>query len=320
MSLSNSQYDDLMRDYDRRRQYNAELLSGRIMEVYDAVPGIRSIDEEMADAAMESFSERLKGREAAGALGERIGALKEKKQRLLTEAGYDRDYLEPVYDCPDCHDTGYIDGQKCHCLIQREMDILYGDSHLGGILDYENYDTFSLDYYSKDRVDSKGESSYRAACDALSVARALVPGDNLLLYGDAGVGKTFLSHCIAKDWLSAMRSVIYVTAFTLTEIFSRRTFEKTADAKREFDGLFSCELLIIDDLGTEFSNSFTQPIFFQCINERILRGRSTVISTNLSIPQIKDIYTERISSRLVQHYRMVHLFGDDIRIKKKISG
>ena len=141
-----------------------------------------------------------------------------------------------------------------------------------------------------------------------------------MIYGDPGSGKTFLSHCIAGEYLAQARSVVYVTAYTLTEIFSRRTFEKTPEARREYDDLFSCDLLIIDDLGTEFTNSFTQPSFFQCINERLLRRRSTIISTNLSLGQIKETYTERVFSRLVERYDIIHLFGEDIRMKKKISG
>ena len=320
MGLSNSQYDSLMREYDFRRQDNAALSDERRRMIYESIPRIREIDDRIAEAAMSSFADRLAGREDSS-LGDILASYRAEKKRLLLEAGYPDDYLDPIYDCPDCRDTGYIDGKKCHCLIQAQMDILYGDSHLGSILEVENFYSFSQELYSRTRLDpATGQSAYEAAGQALAAARGMKPGDNIILYGDPGTGKTFLSHCIAADWLSRMRSVIYVTAFTLTDIFSKRTFDKTTDAKREFDELFSCELLIIDDLGTEFANSFTQPMFFQCINERILSGRSTVISTNLVLPEIKDTYTERISSRLIQHYRFLHLFGDDIRIKKKISG
>ena len=318
MGLSNSKYDALMRAYDMRRQDNAALSDERTREAYAALPGLSIIDDEIADAAMSAFSDRLSGRRIS--LGDRLKELRDEKRSLLVGAGYPADYLDPIYDCSDCRDTGYIDNQKCHCLRQAEMDILYGDSHLGDILDAENFDTFDPSLYSREITDASGVSAYQAAVDAYDTAMAFAPGDNLLIYGDPGVGKTFLSHCIARKWLSQLRSVIYVTAYTLTDIFSRRTFERTGDARQEFSDIFSCDLLIIDDLGTEFTNSFTQPVFFQCINDRILAGRSTVISTNLTLPGIKDIYTERISSRLVAHYTFLHIFGDDIRIKKKISG
>ncbi len=320
MSLSNSTYEALMREYDMRRQDNMAISDERRAEVYESIPRIKDIDDEMADAAMADFRRRLSGDDTGASLHERIEALKAEKLGLLTGAGYPADYLEPVYDCPDCRDTGYIDGEKCHCLKQAEIAVLYGNSHMGDILEDENFSRFSLDYYSRELTDPSGRSSYEAAREAYEFAREFAagnyPGENILLYGDAGTGKTFLSHCIASEYLSKAYSVVYVTAFTLTEIFSRKAFDKTSEARKDFDDLFSCDLLIIDDLGTEFTNSFTQPSFFQCINERILNKRSTIISTNLSLCQITQIYTERVSSRLAEHYRFIRLFGEDIRFKK----
>ena len=323
MGLSNYEYDILMREYDRRRQDNAALLDDRRREVYDRLPAMADIDSEEATAAMDSFKSRLSGTGHGDDLHGRLLKLKEKRAALLRSAGYPKDYLEPIYDCPDCRDTGYIDGEKCHCLRQAEIDILYGSSHMGDILKEENFSRFDPGYYSREIKDASGISAYDAALDALREAREFTEGqkvgENFLIYGDPGVGKTFLSHCIAHKLLTQGRPVVYVTAFTLTEIFQKRTFERTSEARRDYDELFSCDLLIIDDLGTEFTNSFTQPSFFQCINERILKKRSTLISTNLSLAQIKEQYTERIFSRLVEHYRFIHLFGEDIRMKKKMG-
>ena len=142
---------------------------------------------------------------------------------------------------------------------------------------------------------------------------------NLLLYGDTGVGKTFLSHCIAKELIDASYSVIYFSAVQLFEHFAENTF----GGKREehSDGLapiYECDLLIIDDLGTELTNAFTASQLFACINERILRRKATIISTNLALDDIKSIYSERIFSRLSSSYTMLRLTGDDIRIQKKL--
>ena len=142
---------------------------------------------------------------------------------------------------------------------------------------------------------------------------------NLLLYGDTGVGKTFLSHCIAKELIDASYSVIYFSAVQLFEHFAENTF----GGKREerSDGLapiYECDLLIIDDLGTELTNTFTASQLFACINERILRRKATIISTNLALDDIKSIYSERIFSRLSSSYTMLRLTGDDIRIQKKL--
>jgi DNA replication protein DnaC len=142
---------------------------------------------------------------------------------------------------------------------------------------------------------------------------------NLFLYGETGVGKTFLSNCVAKELLDRSYSVIYFTAFQLFDIFSKGVFEKDADAIAANQNIFDCDLLIIDDLGTELSNSFTTSQLFLCVNERILRNKSTIISTNLNMNQIADTYSERTLSRILSSYTTIRLTGDDIRIRKRQS-
>ena len=141
---------------------------------------------------------------------------------------------------------------------------------------------------------------------------------NLYFFGDTGIGKTFLSNCIAKELLDSGHSVIYFTAFQLFDILSKGVFEKDADAIATHQNIFDCDLLIIDDLGTELSNSFTTSQLFLCLNERILRQKSTIISTNLNMNQVADIYSERVLSRISNSYTIIKLFGDDIRLKKRI--
>ena len=141
---------------------------------------------------------------------------------------------------------------------------------------------------------------------------------NLYFFGDTGIGKTFLSNCIAKELLDLGHSVIYFTAFQLFDILSKGVFEKDADAIATHQNIFDCDLLIIDDLGTELSNSFTTSQLFLCLNERILRQKSTIISTNLNMNQVADIYSERVLSRISNSYTIIKLFGDDIRLKKRI--
>ena len=140
---------------------------------------------------------------------------------------------------------------------------------------------------------------------------------NLFLYGDTGTGKTFLSNCIAKELLDTGHSVIYFTAFQLFDILEKNKFQKDSKAEASMQHMFDCDLLIVDDLGTELANTFTVSQLFLCLNERILRKKATIISTNLGIDQLSTIYSERIFSRIVSSYTMIKLFGDDIRLQKK---
>ena len=149
------------------------------------------------------------------------------------------------------------------------------------------------------------------------VAEGGLEGYLRYFYGDTGIGKTFLSNCIAKELLDSRHSVIYFTAFQLFDILSKGVFKRDEEALLSHRNIFDCDLLIIDDLGTELSNSFTTSQLFLCINERILRQKSTIISTNLGMNQLADIYSERVLSRISSNYTLLKLFGADIRILKR---
>ena len=140
---------------------------------------------------------------------------------------------------------------------------------------------------------------------------------NLYFYGSTGTGKTFLSNCVAKELMDAGYSVIYFTAFQLFELLGKHVFQKDAEAASAYQNIFECDLLIIDDLGTELANAFSTSQLFLCLNERILRRKSTVISTNLGMNQLAELYSERVLSRISSSYTIIKLFGADIRILKR---
>jgi len=143
--------------------------------------------------------------------------------------------------------------------------------------------------------------------------------ENLFLYGDTGVGKTFLSHCIAHELLKSAHCVLYFSAFDLFDLLAGNIFSKK-DKSTEDELIYDCDLLIIDDLGTELTNSFVSSQLFLCINERIMRRKSTIISTNLKLENFSETYSERTFSRIASNYQMVKLIGKDIRIQKIFLG
>ena len=204
--------------------------------------------------------------------------------------------------------------------------MLYDQSNIKKFPVEADFSNFRLDYYPVSHYDKKtGRSSRSMMEDTLRICHHFIDSfgtefNNLFFYGDVGVGKTFLTYCIAKELLDSMHSVIYYSAFDLFDAFARNTFSNSDTTEGENDYILNCDLLIIDDLGTELTNSFVASQFFLCINERILRKKSTVISTNLTLGSFMDTYSERVFSRVSSNYTMIKLIGKDIRIQKKILG
>ena len=326
MALTNEQYDSLMRQYNHKQMRNHQIVAFRTKELYSAVPTLASLDEEVTKVSISSISSMFSGKdmeEASASSKAVLDELHDKRIRLITSAGFPADYLEPPYDCPDCKDTGYIAGARCHCFKQAAINLVYSQSNISTILSKENFDNYNLKLYSDDVFeDGINKSAKACAQTALDEAQKFVQnfkkdGGNMLLAGHVGTGKTFLSNCIAKALLDEGFSVIYFTAFELFDIFEKQTFNRNIDVSDIHDHIFDCDLLIIDDLGTEMSTSFTNSRLFQCLNERMLRGKSTIISTNLSLNELRDVYGERTSSRILANYTCIRLIGTDLRRKVK---
>lgn len=326
MALSNSQYDQLMRVYEQRQLDNEHRLRDRYQTAYSLIPALEEVDHAISSLSVRKARRLLDGDSTAlTSLKEELSSLVLKKQQLLKSHGLPEDYLELHYTCPDCQDTGYIGTAKCHCFKKSITDLLYTQSNLQEILGKENFSTCSLDYYSSNHIDPlTGRSSLESMQTALKVCHEFIDTfsdefHNILLYGDTGVGKTFLSHCIAKELIDASYSVVYFTATQLFDIFAQSTFgKKDGHTSDTYEHIYDCDLLIIDDLGTELANSFTTSQLFICLNERILRQKATIISTNLALDDIQSIYSERTFSRISSNYTILRLTGDDIRIQKKL--
>ncbi|MDY3248712.1 MAG: ATP-binding protein [Candidatus Choladocola sp.] len=327
MGLTNTQYNTIMRDYQRLQAQNRQELTRRTEEIYSRFPEFSEIDARIASASTSCARKLLTDGDASvDELRRQIAELSGYRSRLLREAGYPEDYLTPVYRCPDCHDTGYIGTEKCHCFRQATIDLLYMQSNLREILKSENFSTFSLKYYSDKITDpvtnlTAAQTARRTLEECRRFVKEFDNGfENLFLYGDTGLGKTFLSHCIAKELLDTTHSVIYFSSFRLFELFADSAFGRngSSDQNDLEQYIFDCDFLIIDDLGTELVNSFVSSQLFLVLNERILRRRSTLISTNLALATFADTYSERIFSRISSNYTMLKLIGDDIRIQKKI--
>lgn len=325
MALTNSQYDTIVRTYEQKQLHNRIELEKRHANVYAKLPALKDLHQSISALSVGQARKLLEGDENALAqLHLQMKERSEEAKAMLVAGGFPEDYLEPTYECADCKDTGYIGNKKCHCFQKAIIDLLYTQSNLKHILQKENFDTFSLSYYSSNHIDpNTGISSLDSIKKAYGVAKEFTDAfgkefRNLFLYGDTGVGKTFLSNCIAKELIDKSHSVIYLSSFELFDTLAKSKFEKDDSANQMHEHIFDCDLLIIDDLGTELANSFTVSQLFLCLNERLLRRKSTIISTNLSLESLVNIYSERTFSRITSNYTMLKLTGDDIRIKKKL--
>ena len=326
MALSNSQYDAIMREYGRQQIENHHKLEERRKEIYARLPVVKQLEAEIAERSVACAKKLLEGdKSVLDRLKEDLKDLREQKALIIRAAGYPDDYLELHYRCPDCRDTGLIDGRKCHCFLQAQMKLLHAQSNLEDVLERENFKALSYEYYDDTEILPQlgiTNAAYmrRVVAGCKEFVRVFdKKHDNLLFTGSTGVGKTFLTNCIARELMDDFHSVIYLTASDLFDVFSRNKFDydNAEDMKDMYRFILDCDLLIIDDLGTELNNSFTSSRLFYCINERMNMSRSTIISTNLTLARLRDSYTDRVTSRIMSGYKIIPLYGGDIRLLKK---
>lgn len=322
MNLSSAHFDAIMRDYDNQRLENMHRLNERTAQIYELLPQLQELDGEIARLA-ETYADSFvaKNGMSFAEFQNKLEDLRLQKEILLKCAHISPEALKMQYRCPDCQDTGYIGAEKCHCLRQRIIDEMYQQSNLREILKSENFSTLSYRYYDEENIEKMKVAIEACKNFTKNFDKTF---ENILLCGTVGIGKTFLSNCIAKEILDSGHSVLYLSAFQLFDLMAKNSFSgnntKETDITRQYPHIFESDLLIIDDLGTELANSFTVAGFFLVINERILNKKSTLISTNLSPEEILTTYTDRTYSRIISNYTMMKLSGSDIRLKKKLGG
>lgn len=322
-------FDMLNRIYEERRLSNRRLLLERRAEVYEAVPEYESLDTSESITSKININRIISGdSQYSENIKQGIYNLAEHKRILLEKHGFSSDYLDPIYTCRDCQDTGYIDNMRCHCYKKELLRLMYKQSNIDRLIDKENFSTFNTGYYPDDYILPDSDMTPRDNIEEiLNYCRHYIENfqnehGNILIYGKSGVGKTFLSNCIAKELLDAGYSVIYLTSHQLFDILETKVFhynEMDDMSKSIVSMLYTCDLLIIDDLGTEMINSFTESQLFTCIQDRLLAKVGTVISTNFSFDDISRHYSERIFSRLIGNYKLIKIAGEDIRIKKALN-
>ena len=251
----------------------------------------------------------------------RCQSLLAREEELLAANGLPRDFLAPKPHCPKCGDTGYQNGERCECLEalikQESLRRINRVSHMT----LSSFDDFRLNYYPS-APDATGVSPRRRMEKVLSFCRAYASGfspdsPSILMVGPTGLGKSHLSLAIAREVIDKGYGVIYGAAQDLLSAVEKERFGD--GEKGTLEQLLRCDLLIIDDLGSEFSTSFTVSAVYTIVNTRMGRGGPTIINTNLTFPEIESRYTQKVVSRLFGHYEQLRFFGDDIRVQKQVE-
>lgn len=325
MNLREIHLQTALKDLDKRQQENLQVSNQRFQALAHEIPEIISLRQNLAQEISRLFKKTMAQPEKKGDYTSQLQTIKAQTKaridQLLLAHNYPTTYLDPVYTCPFCKDTGFLENrQACTCLKKSFIEKAYQQSNLGPILASQNFDSFSFEVYSRD-IDKKYGISPRENMETIyeecySFAKKFGGKyQNLLLNGPSGLGKTFLCNCIAKEVLDQGFVVIYLSAPEFFSYFEKYHFHhgQTEVDYGFIESIYECDLLIIDDLGTEVINSVTQSDLFQTLNRRINNKKSSVISTNFSVSQLSKTYSERTVSRLLGEYSPLLFFGHDIR-------
>ena len=316
---------------DERRRENSEKYSRRQIEVYEKAPGVRAIDDELRATMMELVGISLGNNDEGKIEDIRVRNLELQEERYaeIRRAGFPGDYLDESYMCKKCRDSGYVQTKICDCLMElykkEQAQSLSSLLKLGD----ETFDSFDLSYYDDAPSFDTGISPRRAMdmIYEICVEYSRKFGSNsmnLFFSGAPGLGKTFLSACIARVVADKGYSVVYDMATSVFSKFEDAKFQKVDDPdevvelRLEIKRYLECDLLILDDLGTEMTTAFTISALYELINTRLITNKKTIVSSNLTIDELRHRYSEQIMSRLEGEYQVLIFRGEDIRKKKNM--
>lgn len=326
MTFDSELLSPILREFDEKRLQYETSAARRRAQVYEQIPRIAEIDSLLRSTILDIIKSTFSsGQDAApmiGAVREHNLELQRERAELLVSHGYSYDYMDVHYDCAHCSDTGYVDSQPCSCLMdayRKAQERVLSEMFAGASY---SFDDFSLEYYSTETIPGVGVSAYEQMEEVYNFCVEYAKhfdaaSENLYMSGASGLGKTMLACCIAREVVARGSSVVYDTAFSVFSAFEDEKFGR-ADASATAS-YRNCDLLILDDLGTEMTTAYTTSVLYNLINTRLLSGKKTVICSNLSLSDVQKRYGSQIYSRLSGDYLPLLFCGTDIR-KIKRSG
>lgn len=312
--------------FERRLKAEKEA-DRRKTEIYRKLPRTKELEKEISRCGIQAARAVISGgdvTEEMKNLRDRNLAMQSELAEILTSNGYDKDVFEPSYRCKRCNDTGYYEENGrtlvCNCLKQTLVSCACEELNRTAPLSLSTFESFSLDYYDKE-IDSKtGISPYNHMSKILRYCRSYADNfaknsESILMKGATGLGKTHLSLAIANEVIKKGYGVIYVSAPSLMQKLEKQYFSRDDDSA--IDMLVECDLLIVDDLGTEFRSQLSVSLMYNIFNSRMLANKPVIINTNLELRELEKNYTERFVSRIIGNAQKLDFLGRDIRVRKK---
>ncbi len=331
--MNTSTLKTLLIEYSKKKLRAEELAYHNKLYLYEEFPELDAIDKKLSSLALSTMKAvtQNNNKDLIVQLNEKIEQLKKEKEKILNSIGSKANTIVPHYECQNCLDTGYIStgasSQMCNCLKQRIYNIEYNKSNIHN-LEKQNFDNFNLALFSSEVSPEKYNSNVSPRENMQLIQNICLQfienfenldEKNLLFTGKTGLGKTFLSSCIANELLKKGKTVLYQTSSNMLDAIINYRFGKPNTASDIYDHLLNVDLLIIDDLGTESPNNMKLAELFNLLNSRLLntkKSTKTIISTNLSLQSLFKTYDERIVSRIVGNYNICYFFGEDIRFNQ----
>ena len=305
--------ENIFRRLEFKRADALEKKNIETKKAYEKCPDLKKVDEEINQLGFESMRKIIKG-DTSYDFEKNMNILIKKRNKIIKDNKINPDYNKPFYECKICNDTGYTkDNELCECFKREIKKIEYENSQLGKMLDDASFENFSLDYYEdKETVTAAKETAMDFCKNFDNISY------NLFFYGQTGLGKTFLSSIIAKNLLDSGKTVIYERATKMFSLYDDYKF-KDYSLKSEVEKLYDCDLLVIDDLGSEFITKNGVSFLFDLVNDRLINNKKIIINTNLEISQFSENYTVRLTSRIYEKFKIFGFKGEDIRIKKLLK-
>lgn len=327
MKYDKNVYEKAVSVMDKRRIAASEEKDRRRNDIYEKIPDYKTADSRLSETGIKLARYALNGADKSQLdnLKSEIKMLSDIKKRLLVQHGYPGNYIEDVYMCRKCRDTGFINGEMCGCMQNVLNKTAATMSNISEIFSKVSFDEFNINYYP-DVTDENGNNPRKIITNILNAAVKFMDNfdnenvRNMLFYGTTGLGKTFLSAAIANSLAKCGKTVMYYSAKDLLRMITDNEFSRDYERRNECNRAYNCDLLIIDDLGSEHITSNSVASLFDILNTRMINSKKMIINTNLNMKELNDTYSARILSRFTE-FKIFKFVGNDIRyLKGEITG